>query len=346
MKYAAALFCALLLFAACGGRESSEVPSPQEGQGPERHYPSPKPSPSNSPSPHPSPTATTQPGSGPTYDGCPVFPAGDPAFNANVANAAVDPNSASYIAGLGSNTSWSNDTIEYLNTANNSTPVLTVSPKEPWHSMPNEPWLSSFLIEQSGDAHSFVLQKDSCHIYELYSTTYSNGALSAYSGGDWNLTKPYVVRNPGSSGPNATGTSMFAGAVKYAELASGSVNHAVLLIVPYNMLAEWQFVSPATSTDAIPYQGPGPMAMPYGAKLRLRADFPTTGFGTQAKAVVQALQTYGAIVSDTGCCYKLTYMHDLTTPDAFNFGDLDQIKPRPTDWVVTQLPAIQRVPGH
>ncbi|HEY1656179.1 MAG TPA: hypothetical protein VGF86_13820 [Candidatus Tumulicola sp.] len=339
MKYATALFCALLVFAACSQNETSEVPPPEEGttQGPQWYHPS--------PSPHPSATAT-QPGSGPTYDGCPVFPASDSAYNANIANAPVDSNSGSYIAGLGSNASWSNDTIEYLNTANNSTPVLGVSSKEPWHSMPPEPWLSSFRIEQVSDAHSFVLQKDSCHIYELYETTYSNGKLSAYSGGDWNLTKPYVVRNPGSSGPNATGTSMFAGAVKYPELASGAVNHALLLIVPYDMLAQWQFVSPATSTDGIPYKGPGPMAMPYGAKLRLRADFPITGFGTQAKAVVKALQTYGAIVSDTGCCYKLTYMHDLASSDAFNFSDLNQIKPRPSDWAVIHLPAVQRVPGH
>jgi hypothetical protein len=279
---------------------------------------------------------------GPTYDGCPVFPPGDSAYNQNISTTAVDPNSSSYIKSLGSNSSWSNDTSEYLNTATGSTPLLSVHPDVSYHIEPSEPWISSYKIEPFSDAHSFVLDTATCHIYELYDTKYLGSALSAYSGGNWNLRDAFAPYPAGQATAVASGDSMFAGAVKYSELASGSVKHALFLIVPYNMLAEYNFVRPASSTDAIPYKGPGPLPMPYGAKLRLVSNYPTTGLGTQALAVVRALQTYGAIVSDTGCCYKFVYMNDLSTANAFNYQDLNKLNAiKPYDWQVVQLPTVQ-----
>jgi hypothetical protein len=276
-----------------------------------------------------------------------VFRAGDSAYNRNIAGAPLDPQSAKYIASLGSNSSWNDDDVEYLNTANASTPVLPVVSKVPWHTMPPEPWLASFIIENLSDAHSFVIDTSACHIYELYSTTYASGTLSAYSGGDWNLKKKFVPNAPGVCSAVASGISRFAGSVKYSELASGSVNHAIFLLVPYNMLAQWSFVRPASDTDQIPYKGPGPVQMPYGAKLRLRSDYPESNLGSQALAVVHALKTYGAIVGDTACCYGLAYMHDLATPDAFDFSDLNKLHAiKPADWQVVKLPQILQVPGH
>lgn len=280
----------------------------------------------------------------PTYDGCPVFPAGDRAYNQDVSGSALDPKSSEYIASLGSNKSWDFDTGEYLNTANASTPKLPVQQDVPWHSEPPEPWLPSYIIEQGSDAHSFVLDTSACHIYELYNTAYSNGTLSAYSGGDWKLRNRYVNNPPGQSSAVAAGDSMFAGAVKYPELAAGEVDHALFLIVPYNMLSQWDYVRPAASTDGVPYKGPGPVQMPYGAKLRLRANYPETGLGSQALAVVHALKTYGAIVSDTGCCYKFVFMNDLATPNAFNFSDLNKLMAiQPSDWGVVKLRRIRQI---
>ncbi|HEY1654274.1 MAG TPA: hypothetical protein VGF86_04085 [Candidatus Tumulicola sp.] len=283
-------------------------------------------------------------GGAPTYDGCPVFPPGDRAYNQDISATPLDPNSAQYIQSLGSNKSWDFDTDEYLNTANASVKKLPVQQDVPWHSEPPEPWLSSYLIEPLSDGHSFVLDTSACHIYELYETAYSQGTLSAYSGGDWNLRKPYVNHPPGQSTAVAGGDSMFAGAVKYPELAAGEVDHALFLIVPYNMLSQWNYVRPAASTDGIPYKGPGPDPMPYGAKLRLRANFSETGLGPQALAVVHALKTYGAIVSDTGCCYKFIFMNDPATANAFNLRDLDSLESiQPTDWGVVKLRRVRAV---
>ncbi|HEY1654276.1 MAG TPA: hypothetical protein VGF86_04095 [Candidatus Tumulicola sp.] len=297
---------------------------------------------SSAPTPTPSAAALQ---SGPHYDGCPVFPPGDPAYNRDLRDAPVDPNSAAYLDSLGSNRAWDNDVIEYLNVSAGG-PLVTVRPKVRWHSMSPQPWEPGFRIEAVSDAHAFVLDTATCHLYELYQAYY-DGSLSAYSGGDWDLRRPFVSKPLGQSSAVASGLSMFAGAVKYRELADGEVAHALFLIVPYRTLAQWSFVRPASSTDGTAYAGSSALHLPYGARLRLRADFPENGAGPQATAVLHALKTYGAIVGDTGCCYKFVFMNDLNTKNAFDYADLralDAIGPK--DWQVLALPEIRRVPGR
>jgi hypothetical protein len=288
---------------------------------------------------------STQTAAGPHSHGCPVFPASDPAYNQDISHAAVDPNSATYVASLGPNRSWDNDTIEYLNISNRA-PAVSVRRKVAWHSMPSQPWQPDYRIEAVSDAHSFVLDVPTCHIYELYNTSY-DGALSAYSGGNWDLRQPFVPNPLGKSSAVASGLSMFAGAVKYDELASGHILHTLFLIAPRNTLSQWNFVRPASSTDGIPYRGVGSMQLPYGAKLRLRPDYPENGLGPQATAVVHALKTYGAILGDTGCCYKFVFMNDLSTKNAFDYDDLRSLDAiTPQDWQVIALPQVYAVPGH
>ncbi|HKU80806.1 MAG TPA: hypothetical protein VJP76_01455, partial [Candidatus Tumulicola sp.] len=298
----------------------------------------------------PSSAATPVPGAaavaaGPAYDGCPIFPPGDPAYNRDLSNAPVAPDSNRYAQSLGTNRSWDDDRIEYINVADGGA-LVPVASKVRWHSMPPQPWQPSYRIEPVADAHSFVLDTATCHLYELYQTTY-DGRLSAYSGGNWDLRRPFVPNPPGRSSAVASGISMFAGAIKYRELLAGRIDHALFLIVPYGMLAQWSFVRPASSTDGQPYRGSGDYALPYGARLRLRPDFPENGAGPQARAVFRALKTYGAIVGDTGCCYKLVYMNDPLGADAFDDRDLAAVHAiGPSDWQVLALPGVLRVPGH
>jgi hypothetical protein len=283
----------------------------------------------------------------PTYDGCPVFPRSSGAYNEDISRKPIDPNSSAYIASLrGFTTGWDNDTSEYLNTADDLTPVLPVQQQVRYHSMAPEPWLPSFMIERESDAHSFVLDVSSCHIYELYNTVYalSTNRLGAYSGGNWNLRTPYVAQPPDHPSAVASGISMFAGAVKYSELASGHVTHALFLIAPQHSLSQWNFVQPASDTGQIPYTGTGSVQLPYGAKLRLRLDYPTADLGPQALAVVRALKQYGAIVADTGGAWKFVYMNDPLTLNAFDYEDLAKLNAiRPTDWVVPRLPTVQTI---
>jgi hypothetical protein len=287
------------------------------------------------------------PAKAPSYDGCPVFPRSSSAYNEDISQKPIDRKSSAYIASLrGFTTGWDNDYAEFLNTADGSTPVLRVKQEVSYHSMVPEPWTPSFLIENEPDGHSFVLDVSSCHLYELYSTQYAitTNTLAAYSGGNWDLRMRYVPQKPDSPSAVASGISMFAGAVKYEELAAGKVTHALFLIAPQNSLSQWNFVRPASDTGQVPYEGSGGVQLPYGAKLRLRFNYPTTGLGPQARTVVEALKHYGAIVGDTGGAWKFIYMNDLSTPNAFDYEDLAKLNAiQPTDWVVPQLPKTQTI---
>ena len=59
------------------------------------------------------------------------------------------------------------------------------------------------------------------------------------------------------------------------EVAAGSIDHAIRFILPNSRIRAGVFVHPASHAGA-PVGRP-PRTVPYGARLRLRADYPVTG---------------------------------------------------------------------
>ncbi|MDE2573285.1 MAG: hypothetical protein KGM44_12300 [bacterium] len=281
------------------------------------------------------------------YAGCQVFPTTD-YYNRVVTAAPVDPNSAAYIKATvdagdtGGLNMWT-PTAEYLNVATASTPLVpTRSTADPLPA--SIPWLSSFRIESVSDAHAFVLDTSHCILYETYNTSYSGGVLSAYSGGEWSLSQPMMQPIAGQ-GPTAAAIPMWPGLVRPEEIAAGVIAHALYFNAIYGTLSATVGMPPAPlSGDAVPYKGPASeasTALPLGARLRLRADYPVSSLAPQAQIVARALQTYGAIVADTGCCDAVEYALSATygAPDPFSASDLatlNQIKI--TDFSVVDSP--------
>jgi serine/threonine-protein kinase len=112
------------------------------------------------------------------------------------------------------------------------------------------------------------------------------------------------------------------------EVASGEIRHAVRFILPNSRIRRGVYVHPAThSTSAT--SGPG-SAPPYGARFRLRADFPLSSLPNQAARVVaRALQRYGMFLADGGQV-ALTAQSDRFTvakwEDYLGPRDLDRIR--------------------
>lgn len=306
------------------------------GQGGSNPGPTPTPAPTANPTANPVPTPTPvstpvpPPPSGgvATFDGCPVFTAGD-YYNANVASAALDPHSASYISAAMSagNTSgfWASTGEEFVNIATSSTPKLTVHPQVSYHQFPVPyPWQSSFKIEPAGDAHAVVLDTSTCHLYESYSTHYSGGSLSAYSGANWDLRTGF---KPLASGPSAmaSGLSIFAGMVKWEEVQSGAIHHALNWEAPAHTVGNGIYVHPASDAESYTFNGSG-YALPYGAHLRLKASFNISNFPPQARIVAQAMKTYGIFLSDTGSYGNgLYFANALNGSDPWNSSDLNAL---------------------
>jgi hypothetical protein len=248
------------------------------------------------------------------YAGCPVFTPGD-WYNAPIVDAPLDANSTGRIKSVvdakGNMAFYGADHLERVNLATSATPLVPVILDEasrPWSS---QPWQPGYFIEpDGGDQHAIVLldTPPNCVVYETYSTSFNGTTLHAHSGQYWNLGRRYVMGRSGIPSSQASGLSMFAGLAKIGEFKEfGSINHALHISLAANSLCYGVHVPPANDDGGLPYAGPAvegtpASCMPYGAHLRLRASFSTAGWGPQSTAVADALKSYGAFVSDTGCC--------------------------------------------
>ncbi len=90
------------------------------------------------------------------------------------------------------------------------------------------------------------------------------------------------------------------------QVADGDLGHAIRFILPNNRMASdvslggvlgRLYVRPASHAG-----GPsGPTAsVPYGARLRLRSDFPMTGYNAAAQVILRTMQRYGIVLADGG----------------------------------------------
>jgi hypothetical protein len=158
--------------------------------------------------------------------------------------------------------------------------------------------------QSSGDRHVLVVDANSCHLYELYAAyPAGNGAWTAGSGAVYDLRSD-AMRPAGWTSADAAGLPILPGLVRYDEVASGAINHAIRITVPRTQKA---YVWPArhfasSRTDAnLP---------PMGLWLRLRADFDISGYPHDAQVILQALKKYGAIVADNGSPWYMSGVPD------------------------------------
>jgi hypothetical protein len=225
----------------------------------------------------------------------------------------VDPNSKQYIESM---TSAGNKSgfwiagrpVEYINLADKKTKMYVVHPIVTYHTFNRRyPWAASFHIEKIryDDNHALVLQRQSCMIYELYRASFSGNVLSAYSGAAWSLKKDFAPLPPNTPSAMSSGLSLYAGMIRWDEVAAGHVNHALNWAAPAGTTSQWGFVRPASDAAGVAYNGSTNYPLPFGARLRLRATFNTSKFGPQSRAIAEAMKTYGIYLADTGMTNEL-----------------------------------------
>jgi hypothetical protein len=151
--------------------------------------------------------------------------------------------------------------------------------------------------ESDGDRHAIIVDSDSCTLYELFALYPS--PWSAGSGAIWSLTSN-ALRPRGWTSADAAGLPILPGLVRYEEVAAGHIDHAIRFTVRRSKRA---YVYPARhfasrlTSKSLP---------PMGLRLRLRANYPVSGFPYQARVVLNALKRYGMIVADNGSSWYLT----------------------------------------
>ncbi len=257
---------------------------------------------------------------------CAIFPSDNP-WNRDVSQDPVDPNSDAYIARMngdsenlhpdfGSNPDYG---IPYT-TVKGDQPKVPVSFSEadesdpgPYPIPPNAP------VEAGGDRHVLVLDTDSCILYEMFAAEYVGPGWEAFSGAIFNLNSN-ALRPDTWTSADAAGLPILPGLVRYDEaVTQGEIRHALRFTVASTQQA---FIHPAThqagdTTD--------PDAPPMGLRVRLKADFDTSGFTGASRVVLEALKKYGMFVADNGSDWFISGATDARWDDE----DLEQLKTVP-----------------
>jgi serine/threonine-protein kinase len=159
----------------------------------------------------------------------------------------------------------------------------------------------AYACESDGDCHLIVIKEDTHKLYEqwranIQGNTYSGGCLAV-----WDLTRDYgaTLRGDQCSSADAAGLPIAPLLFDADEVASGEIKHAVRFALPNTHLQKATYVRPAT--HATRAASAGTDGVPYGARLRLRADYPVADLPTEgARVLARALQKYGMIMADGG----------------------------------------------
>jgi len=277
--------------------------------------------------PRPAPTATPQASPTatgafpPQVAGCDVFPA-DNVWNAPVDTLPVDANSAAYINTIGADRYFHADFgsgewppgsgspigIPFMDVPGTQ-PKVPVSFTYADESDPGPyPIPTDVPIEggpnSDGDRHVLVVDRDACVLYELFDAwPQPDGSWTAGSGAVFDL-KSNALRPAGWTSADAAGLPILPGLVRYDEVASGEVRHAIRFTAPQTRRAYvWPARHFASSLTGTQYP-------PMGERFRLKASFDEAGFSPEVRVILRAMKKYGIILADNGAAWFISGVPD------------------------------------
>jgi hypothetical protein len=155
-----------------------------------------------------------------------------------------------------------------------------------------------------------VIDRDNQKLYELFAAfPRPDGSWDAGSGAVFDLRSnnvrpgapPPAARESGWTSADGAGLPIFPGLVRYDEVASGVIRHAVRFTTERTRRA---YVPPASHWASASND---PNLPPMGMRVRLKASYVIpANFHPQTKVVLQALKTYGMILADNGQSWFIT----------------------------------------
>ncbi len=175
---------------------------------------------------------------------------------------------------------------------------LTGMPVPPGGALEGE---DGYACESDGDCHLIVVQESTSTLYEMWRADINGDEFSGGCLAVWDLSRVYPPSGRGENCTSADAAGYPIAPLLFTadEVAAGSIDHAIRFILPNDRIRNGVYVHPAThSTGAT--AGPA-SAPPYGARLRLRSDYPVDTLPSDgARVVARAMQTYGMFLADGG----------------------------------------------
>lgn len=261
-----------------------------------------------------------------------MFPA-DNLWNRDVSCDPVDATSDQYIASInegaeflhadfGSNPDWG---IPFSVVPGSQPLVPVVFTEYPGESDPGPyPLPADAPIEggseSTGDRHVLTVDSGNCQLYELYHAYKDpeGPGWDAGSGAVFDLSSNRL-RPEGWTSADAAGLPILPGLVRFDEVESGQIRHALRFTVWRSQQA---YLHPATHAAGATHD---PAYPPMGLRLRLKAGYDLSRFSGQARVILAALKKYGMMVADNGTSWFITGAPDSRWVDS----DLDQLKTVP-----------------
>jgi hypothetical protein len=171
-----------------------------------------------------------------------------------------------------------------------------------------------------GDRHVLVVQQGTCKLYELFSAyPQSNGSWSAGSGAVYDLTAN-DLRPDGWTSADAAGLPILPGLVRYDEVMSGEVRHAIRFTANDTRSAHiWPARHDASSITSL-------SVPPMGQRFRLKASVPITGYPAPIQVIFTAFKRYGLILADNGSDWFISGAPDPLWDDSMLVDNFKKLK--------------------
>jgi hypothetical protein len=281
-------------------------------------------------------------GAGASLNGFLPFPS-DNLWNQNIASSPVDPNSAAIINYIGSGITLHPDFgqgeyngsyigIPYA-VVDGTQPLINITYNAYGSESDQGPMpipltanVEGYPNPGNGDRHVLVLDSANCFLYELYGAAPASPNWTAGSGAVWDLLadeqRPYTWTSA-----DAAGLPIFPGLVRYDEVASGAIHHAIRFTLQNSRAA---FVLPATHWASTTSNA---NAAPMGMRLRLKASTDISSYSTTNQVILNAMKQYGLIMADNGSSMYISGApderwnnDDLHNLDGISAGDFEVIQ--------------------
>ncbi len=243
----------------------------------------------------------------PRVGGCPVFPASN-WWNRDISRMPVHARSGQWLSHMSTGRSLHPDFgPSYGDGPDYGIPITVVGPRHrkvrvsfTYASESNRvgyPLGADTRIEggrnSGGDMHAVVVQTGTCRVYETWNTRVRNGRWIAGSGATWSL-KSNALRPNGWTSADAAGLPILPGLLRWNEVKAGRIKHAIRFTSDVTSASHvWPAKHDAGSQESLAYP-------PMGARFRLKASYPLTGYGRLARRVVMAMKRYGLVLADNG----------------------------------------------
>lgn len=246
-------------------------------------------------------------------------------WHKDIRHAPLDPHSAAMMATLAALGGWGHGNRLQIDFAFNVLHAAADAPTRPLVKGVNGyyedecdapgfgfPLPAGGAIEDSPGYHCDP-EEDDCHLlvvqgkrlFESYGTDVTARGVESTCAVIWHLDRVYPPEGRGDhcTSADAAGFPITPLLLDADEVAAalkrpdGDLGHAIRFILPNARIAADVYVHPASHAG-----GPrGPAgSVPYGARLRLKPDFDTTGYNPAAKVILRTLKRYGMLLADGG----------------------------------------------